>query len=99
MFTSHFWSGTVESDEGFTIQFLSRERLRYIEAGLCLDMPYESVDRSVQVMPTFESCETWMSVTVPDSERKRVLDNIVRALGSNGWSVSVWVGGNQSGPS
>ena len=89
MFRSRFWSSTITSDEGFSVKLLSREYLRYIEGVFCVEAAYDAMNGQANLVAALLSCETGRKVEIAPKERTRILGNIVRALESRGFRVTL----------
>ena len=89
MFINHWWSSLIKSDEGFTVKLLSRNYLRYSEGDICCDAFYEAAEGAADLSATLDSCETGLAIELQPAAKARIVSNIVRALESRGWTVTV----------
>lgn len=81
MFKERFLSGAIESDEGFSVRELGRDRLVYVEGGRRMSI---TIDNSLgEVVIFLDSVGRWNDdpgTGIDDETRSRVVENIRRAL-------------------
>lgn len=83
-----FNQSVIKSDEGFTVQFLSRDILRYSDKELVVCVGFDAGGGFVSLM-----CKTIMQLSPHPGQRlsptqeKRVFDNILNALNWRGLTV------------
>jgi hypothetical protein len=80
--------GRINSDEGFTVDFIGRSKIRYGEAGRSVDVGGERTPDGFALEPATMSC--WSDGALVDDQRKQeIIDRIVAALQSQGMHADI----------
>jgi hypothetical protein len=81
--------GRISSDEGFTVTFIGRSKIRYEEAGRSVDFLGELLLDGFVLEPATMSC--WSDGTPVDDQRKQeIIARIIAALQSQGMRADIF---------
>jgi hypothetical protein len=83
-----FKQSLIQSDDGYTVQFLSREVLRYADGELVLFVGFDAGGGSISLMyKTVTQLAPHPGAKLSCSQEERVFGNLFDALAWKGFSV------------